>query len=144
MLDEYERIITTRKTTFSPHVLRARNHDYQRTLGQAMGMVDAAEAIILQVGRRYMDYCHAAAIDDQPFTLEMDYRLDQMAIQAGFLAWQAADVLVRTGGSSPMANGARLQRYLRDLTQYRTHMAASQWELMATTTAKLHLEPFIG
>jgi 3-hydroxy-9,10-secoandrosta-1,3,5(10)-triene-9,17-dione monooxygenase len=144
MVDEYERIITTRKTTFSPHVLRAMNHDYQRTLGQAMGMVDAAEAVVLQVGRLYMDHCRAAAAAEQPFTLEMDYRLDQMAIQAGFLAWQAADILVRTGGSSPMANGARLQRYLRDLTQYRTHMAASQWELMATTTAKLHLEPFIG
>lgn len=144
MLDEYERIITTRKTTFSPHVLRAMNHDYQRTFGQAMGMVDAAEAIVLQVGKRYMDYCSASASGEQEFTLEMDYRLDQMAIQAGFLAWQAADLLVRTGGSSPMANGARLQRYLRDLTQYRTHMAASQWELMATTAAKLHLEPLIS
>ena len=33
-----------------------------------------------------------------------------------------------------MANGARTQRYLADLIQYRTHKAASPWELMATTT----------
>jgi 3-hydroxy-9,10-secoandrosta-1,3,5(10)-triene-9,17-dione monooxygenase len=143
MLDEYERIITTKKTTFAPHVLRATVQDYQRPLGQAMGMVDAAEAIVLQVGRLYMDYCDANATGAQPFTVEMDYRLDQMAIQAGFLAWQAADLLVRTSGSSPMANGARMQRYLRDLTQYRTHMAASNWELMATTTAKFHLQSHI-
>jgi hypothetical protein len=38
-----------------------------------------------------------------------------------------------------MANGARMQRYLRDLIQYRTHMAASAWEVMATTTAQQHL-----
>ena len=69
----------------------------------------------------------------------MDYRLDQMAIQAGFLAYSATDQLVRTAGSSPMANGARMQRYLRDLVQYRTHMAASAWEVMATTTAQQHL-----
>jgi 3-hydroxy-9,10-secoandrosta-1,3,5(10)-triene-9,17-dione monooxygenase len=143
MLDEYERIITTKKTTFAPHVLRATVQDYQRPLGQAMGMVDAAEAIVLQVGRLYMDHCDANATGAQPFTVEMDYRLDQMAIQAGFLAWQAADLLVRTSGSSPMANGARMQRYLRDLTQYRTHMAASNWELMATTTAKFHLQSHI-
>jgi len=85
----------------------------------------------------------ANASGEQPFTVELDYRLDQMAIQAGFLAWQAADLLVRTGGSSPMANGARMQRYLRDLTQYRTHMAASNWELMATTTAQFHLQSFL-
>jgi hypothetical protein len=76
-----------------------------------------------------------------PFTVEMDPRLDQMAIQAGVRAWNAADVLVRTGGSSPMHNNARMQRYLRDLTMYRTHMAASAWEEMATTAARFHLQP---
>jgi 3-hydroxy-9,10-secoandrosta-1,3,5(10)-triene-9,17-dione monooxygenase len=138
-LDEYERLISTKKTTFSPHVLRARHHDYQRTLGQTMGMVDAAEATIVRIGQLYMEYCAAAATGEREFTMEMDYRLDQMAIQAGFLAYSATDQLVRTAGSSPMANGARMQRYLRDLLQYRTHMAASAWELMATTTAQQHL-----
>ena len=38
----------------------------------------------------------------------MDGRLDQMAIQAGYLANAATDELVRDHGSSPMANGARI------------------------------------
>ena len=143
MLDEYERLISSKKTTFSPHVLRARHHDYQRTLGQTMGMVDAAEATIVRVGQLYMQYCADAAAGERPFTIEMDYRLDQMAIQAGFLAYDAAGQLVRTAGSSPMANGARMQRYLRDLVQYRTHQAASAWEAMATTTAQQHLGPIL-
>ena len=42
-----------------------------------------------------------------------------------------------------MANGARMQRYLRDLVQYRTHQAASAWETMATTTAQQHLGPIL-
>lgn len=139
MLDEYERIIRSKKTLFSPHIPRAQHHDFQRTLGQATGMVDAAEAIVIRVGQLYMDHCAASVDGGEAFTLEMDYRLDQMAIQAGFLAWNAADVLVRTAGSSPMADGARMQRYLRDLTMYRTHMAASAYELMATTAAQHHL-----
>jgi len=142
-LDEYERLISSKRTTFSPHVLRARHHDYQRTLGQTMGMVDAAEATIVRVGQLYMEYCADAASGERPFTIEMDYRLDQMAIQAGFLAYDATDQLVRTAGSSPMANGARMQRYLRDLVQYRTHQAASSWEAMATTTAQQHLGPIL-
>ena len=32
--DEYERLLSTKKTTSPPHVLRARHHDYQRTLGR--------------------------------------------------------------------------------------------------------------
>ena len=108
-----------------------------------MGMVDAAEAAIVRVGQLYMEYCADAASGERPFTIEMDYRLDQMAIQAGFLAYDATDQLVRTAGSSPMANGARMQRYLRDLVQYRTHQAASAGEAMATTTAQQHLGPIL-
>jgi 3-hydroxy-9,10-secoandrosta-1,3,5(10)-triene-9,17-dione monooxygenase len=140
MLDEYERAIRRKKTLFSPHVLRSEHHDFQRTLGQATGMVDGAEAIIVRIGQLYMEYCEQVTAGTGEFTIEMDYRLDQMAIQAGFLAWNAADVLVRTGGSSPMHNTARMQRYLRDLTMYRTHMAASAWEEMATTAARFHLQ----
>lgn len=140
MIDEYERIIRSRKTTFSPHVLRYLHHDYQRTFGQMLGVVDAAEAIIIRVGQRYMELCEQAASGTAPFTFEDDYRLDQMAIQAGRLAWQAADELVRTGGSAPMHNSARMQRYLRDLTMYRTHQAQSAYETMATTLARRYLD----
>jgi hypothetical protein len=40
-----------------------------------------------------------------------------------------------------MHDNARMQRYLRDLTMYRTHMAASAWEEMATTAARFQLQP---
>ena len=113
-----------------------------------MGMVDAAEATIVRVGQLYMEYCADAASGERPFTIEMDYRLDQMAIQAGFLAYDATDQLVRTAGSSPMANGARMQRYLRDLVQYRTHQAASPgrpWRRPppSSTSARSWTEPIV-
>jgi 3-hydroxy-9,10-secoandrosta-1,3,5(10)-triene-9,17-dione monooxygenase len=140
-LDEYERLIRTKKTTFTPHVIRAEHSDYQRTFGQAMGMIDAAEAIIIQLGNRYMELCQLQKDGVAEFTLEDDIRLDAMAIQAARLAWTATeDLLVRTSGSSPLGDGQRMQRYFRDFATYRGHQAGSTYETMARYLACIHLD----
>jgi 3-hydroxy-9,10-secoandrosta-1,3,5(10)-triene-9,17-dione monooxygenase len=46
-LDEFEQIIRTRKTMFPPIVPRYEQHDYQRTLGLALGIADAVESIVI-------------------------------------------------------------------------------------------------
>jgi len=139
-LDEYERLLRTKKTTFVPHVLRASHPDFQITFGKAMGMIAAAEAIVLQLGEQYMQLCRQQVEQGIPFSHEDDIRLDAMAIQAARLAWTATeDLLARTAGSAPLANGQRMQRYMRDLLTYRGHQAASTYETMARYLACLHL-----
>lgn len=139
VLDEYERLITTKKTTFAPHVLRAEHSDFQRLFGQAMGMIEAAEAISIRIGERYMELCRQQA-DGGEFTLEDDVKLDAMAIQAGRLAWEAVnDLLIRTAGSAPLGQGQRMQRYFRDFATYRGHQAASTYETMARYLGCIHL-----
>jgi len=139
-LDEYERLIRGRMTTFAPHVIRASHPDFQITFGKAMGMIAAAEAIILQIGHEYMRLCRRQVEDGIAFEHEDDIRLDAMAIQAARLAWDATeDMLSRTAGSAPLADGQRMQRYLRDFLTYRGHQAASTYETMARYLACLHL-----
>ncbi len=140
-LDEYERLLRVKKTSFAPHVLRAEHSDFQRTLGQAMGMIAAAEGIVLQVGAQYTELCRRQVEDGVPFTLEDDILLDAMAMQAGRLAWSAVeDLLVRTAGSAPLGDGQRMQRYFRDLATYRGHQGSSAYETMARYLACLHLD----
>lgn len=140
-LDEYERLLKVKKTTFAPHVLRAEHSDYQRTFGQAMGMIAAAEAIVIRVGAQYMELCRRQQEDGIPFSLEDDVLLDAMAMQAGRLAWDAVeDLLVRTAGSAPLGNGQRMQRYFRDMATYRGHQGSSAYETMARYLACLHLD----
>ena len=139
-LDEYERLLRAKKTTFAPHVLRASHPDFQITFGKAMGMIASAEAIVLQLGHQYMELCRRQVEERVPFTHEDDIRLDAMAIQAARLAWEAMeDLLSRTAGSAPLANGQRMQRYVRDFLTYRGHQAASTYETMARYLACLHL-----
>jgi 3-hydroxy-9,10-secoandrosta-1,3,5(10)-triene-9,17-dione monooxygenase len=59
-LDEYERVMPTKLTTFPPIVPRHLSRDFQLTLGVALGMIVTAEAAVLQVGQRYMNIAVAA------------------------------------------------------------------------------------
>ena len=48
------------------------------------------------------------------------------------------ELLFHTAGSSPTRKGARLQRYFRDVTMYRTHVSAQELNF-ATLVARAHL-----
>jgi len=50
-LDEYEDIITTRKTLSLPQVPRFEHFDFQRPFGHALTLTDAAEALLIRVAR---------------------------------------------------------------------------------------------
>jgi 3-hydroxy-9,10-secoandrosta-1,3,5(10)-triene-9,17-dione monooxygenase len=137
-LDEYEAIITTRTTTLDPTQLRADHFDFQRPLGEAMAKTDAAEAILHQGCQRYMDYCHRWSDEGTPISVEDNLRLWAMIQQAGKLASEAVEVLFHTSGSSTTRRGARIQRYFRDVTMYRTHISA-QFQNFATIIGRAHL-----
>jgi 3-hydroxy-9,10-secoandrosta-1,3,5(10)-triene-9,17-dione monooxygenase len=141
-IDEYERIITTKKELLPPFRLRSLNPEHQRNLGLAMGLADAAQRIVLSVADDYLSYAARGAGGGEPFSELDDQRLSVAARQAGQMASQAVERLVAASGSSALANGQRMQRYLRDVATYRTHINA-QHELWATTYGRsvLGVEP---
>jgi 3-hydroxy-9,10-secoandrosta-1,3,5(10)-triene-9,17-dione monooxygenase len=138
IVDEYERLAPTKTTTFPPIMPRHLHRDFQLPLGVALGMIDTAEAAVLYVGERYMEYCRRGASSGPPFSLEEDLRLHAVASHAGRLAWDAADLLARKAGSTAATKkGQRIQRYLRDLLTYRSHHESTQFEAHATMLGRV-------
>jgi 3-hydroxy-9,10-secoandrosta-1,3,5(10)-triene-9,17-dione monooxygenase len=131
-IDEYQRIITTKTTQMPPFHPRSHEPEHQRNLGLAMGLADAAQRIILSVADDHTGYAARGAEGGEPFSYLDDQSLSVTARQAGQLACQAVERLVAASGSSTLANGERMQRYLRDVATYRSHVNA-QYEMWATT-----------
>ena len=136
-LEEYEQIIKTKLTYFPPQVPRYTHPDYQRTYGHALALADAAEAIVLRAGDRYMELAQRWAQAGEPFTREDDVRLFTMIQQAGQLAGQAVEIIFAASSSSAAKRGTRLQRYYRDTAMYRGHIAA-QYLTTAGELARVH------
>lgn len=137
-LDEYGRIITTRKATFQPESLRVDLPDYQRYYGRAAAMIAAGEAIVIRTAEEYLEIATRSARDGTPFPREDDMRLLLAAKEAGRLAWTAVqEFLFRTGGSSAAKDGQPLQRYFRDLSTYWSHTAPSADDFFAVQYARM-------
>ena len=136
-LEEYEQIIKSKLTYFPPQVPRYTHPDYQRTYGHALALTDAAEAIVLQAGDRYMELAERWAATGEPFTREDDVRLFAMIQQAGQLAAQAVQEIFAASSSSAAKRGTRLQRYYRDVAMYHGHIA-SQYQTTAGDLARVH------
>jgi len=137
-IDEFEHMATTLRAFNDPGVWRADHPDYQRPLGQAIAMADAAEAVLIGGARRYMDLCARWARDRTPIGIEDNLRLWSMLQQGGRLACDAVELLFHAGGAFTTRKGNRLQRYFRDVQMYRTHSAAQHTEF-ATFAARAHL-----
>jgi 3-hydroxy-9,10-secoandrosta-1,3,5(10)-triene-9,17-dione monooxygenase len=129
-LDEYEHLIRTKNTIYPPIQPRYTHADYQRYLGLALGMLDAAERIVLSAGDVYMEICRRGFEGGKPFTMEEDLRLVTSLQHAGRLAWEAIELMFRTSSSSAAKDGERMQRYYRDASIYRGHLS-SQFEKTA-------------
>ncbi len=124
-LDEYERILNSAQTVFTPKTLRRNHQDYLRALGKALGMTDAAEAILLGAGERYMELCRREVEQEIPFTKADETRLVAMKQQASRLAWEAIHMLFKYAGVRFTRDGERMQRYLRDAATYEAHMGSA-------------------
>jgi len=137
-LDEFEHITRTKNTLYPPIQPRYTHPDYQRYVGLALGMLDAAERIVLSSADLYAEYCRRGFEGGEPFTLEEDLRLVTSLQHAGRLAWDAIEMMFRTSGSSAAKDGERMQRYYRDASIYRGHLS-SQFERTAHYLGLVHL-----
>jgi 3-hydroxy-9,10-secoandrosta-1,3,5(10)-triene-9,17-dione monooxygenase len=125
MLDEYEQIIGAR-TTMTMGVEAPRRYedrDFQRSYGLAASWIDAAYSVIVQTGELYLRYAEEAVRGGEPFSHERTMRLYGQHMTVQKLTWEAGDLLFRTSSSSGARDGARMQRYWRDLCAFRTNGA---------------------
>jgi 3-hydroxy-9,10-secoandrosta-1,3,5(10)-triene-9,17-dione monooxygenase len=137
-IDEYESIIRSKNTLFPPIVPRFQHHDYQRSIGLALGMVGAARRLALNAGDVYLEYCRRGFAGGAPFSMEEDLELFATLEHGGRLVWEAVELLFRTSSSAGAKNGQRIQRYYRDISMYRGHMSA-QYDTVAERLAIVHL-----
>ena len=112
-LDEYQDLIRTKNTNFPPIVPRAEHEDFQRALGQATILADAAENSMIRGGEVYMEMCQRWASDGTLITVEQNLRLWAMLQQAGRMACDAVELLFKNAGTSVARKGSRMERYLR-------------------------------
>jgi 3-hydroxy-9,10-secoandrosta-1,3,5(10)-triene-9,17-dione monooxygenase len=140
VIDEYERLITSRKTMAvgGAGIPRFQDRDFQRCLGLAMSYVDAAESIVLRTGDLYLEYSREAVEEGIPFSSERTMRIYGQQMTAHKLCWEAGDLLFRTSSSSGAMDGTRMQRYWRDLSAMRAN-GLHQLDFRAPSIAQSHL-----
>jgi 3-hydroxy-9,10-secoandrosta-1,3,5(10)-triene-9,17-dione monooxygenase len=136
-LAEFEHIIATKKTSSPPPVPRYTVEEYQRHYGQALALIDSAEAIIYQCGERYMELAERWHRTGEPFSREDDARMFTMIQVAARMAVQATSELFASAGTSAAKRGARMQRYYRDASTYLGHISARH-DVIAADVARIH------
>ncbi len=137
-LDEYERIIRARTTMGPNPVPRYQDPDYQRHWGMASGKLLAAEAILQRMSDFYSQLCAESVVDGTGFDTEKLMTIHASTHHAINLAWEALEIVYRTGGTSEGGRqGSRMERYWRDFSTARTN-AGLQYETFAQTYAKQH------
>lgn len=123
-VDEYERLLRTKKTAGPQPQPRYTAGEHQRAFASAIALADAADDVLERAAERYMDLCHEAVEQPQGFSRAGAGRTAMAANQAVDLAWSAVDLVFKMSGSSEGGrNGARMQRYYRDFSIARTNMA---------------------
>jgi 3-hydroxy-9,10-secoandrosta-1,3,5(10)-triene-9,17-dione monooxygenase len=124
-LDEYEGIITTRRTQRPPAVVRAEDPDYQRWFGTAIGKLATAEAAMLNGADQWTELCRRNVEEDAGFARADDLKINFIAREGMRMAWDATqEHIIRTAGSSSLRDGERMQRIYRDMTMGHGHFAS--------------------
>jgi 3-hydroxy-9,10-secoandrosta-1,3,5(10)-triene-9,17-dione monooxygenase len=139
-LEAYESTLRTRKTQRPPIVERYLDPDYQRWFGRAVGLVAAAEAMLIQCAEQYMELCARGADNGEPFSREDDLRLNIVAREALTMAWNAMQgEIFRTAGTSLTRSGQRLERVFRDMSMGWGHFGTIVGDWAARELAREHL-----
>jgi 3-hydroxy-9,10-secoandrosta-1,3,5(10)-triene-9,17-dione monooxygenase len=139
-IDEYERLMQrpTRRVAGAPGKERAQDPNHQRVLGLALSYTDAAESILIHCGELFHEYAREAMEGGRTFDAERTFRIYGQLMTAHKLCWEAGDMVFRAGSSSGARDGARLQRYWRDLCAFRTN-GVHQHDFQASAIAEAHL-----
>src|ERR1051326_6018112 len=126
------------RVTVPLHRLRAEVAEDPRHFGDAWSMIEAAEATVIHIADRYMQFAREDAEGEVPFSDERDLQLQLLEQYATRLAGDAVDLMFRTSGTHVAQRGSPLQRYFRDMAVIKTHIAA-QMDRGAEAFGRAHL-----
>lgn len=125
-LDEYEELLTTKNTVLPPVLPRLELPEHQRTFGLALARIECAQRILLGAADDYLALARRGLEGGPPFSVVDDRRLSMSVREAGLMASAATEMVAHGSGVSASFEGQRMQRYLRDIQIYRTHINAQQ------------------
>ena len=123
-IEEYERLLDVTPLPRSGGKTKRADPEAWRSLGKALNLADAAEAVTFVAVEAYMEQCRRWARDRTPILAADTLKLWGMAQEASQLACRAVDLLFETAGPRASMGGQRLQRYFRDIQMYRVHTTA--------------------
>jgi len=141
-LDEFERILRSRKTMRAPFVPWAEDPDHQRWFGTAITKLKIAEIAVVQAAALQMEYGRATVEDGRPYTFGDDQLVGAIARDAYSDAWQAFQTWIfRYAGSSAAKRGRKMERVLRDMAIGWSHFntANNEWAYVEVAKARLGL-----
>jgi 3-hydroxy-9,10-secoandrosta-1,3,5(10)-triene-9,17-dione monooxygenase len=139
-LDVYEDVLRSKRMDVPPFTTRGEQVHYQHHLGNAIGLVDLAEAGIFEAAERYLSQAKRAAETEQQVDEndEESRRLLLLEQQAVRLSGEAVDLLFRTSGTSGAKANSALGNAMLSLAVMRTHMGL-QWDRTMENVARLRL-----
>jgi 3-hydroxy-9,10-secoandrosta-1,3,5(10)-triene-9,17-dione monooxygenase len=125
-VDEYEQILQSKNALIPPMRLRRELPEHQRTYGLAVARTESAQRILLEAADDYVRLARRGLEGGEPFTVVDDRRLAMSVREAGLMASDVVDMVAAAAGTAAVFDGQRMQRYLRDISVYRTHINAQQ------------------
>ena len=139
-VDVYEEVLRNKPIDIPPFTLRGEIAEYQHHLGEAIGLVDVAEAALLEGADRYLEQAERALDAGRPVDElgEETRRLMVLQQQCIRLTSEAVHVLFRTGGTSGARVGNPLGNAMLALTVMRTHMGL-QLDRTMTNVGRLRI-----
>ncbi|MBY6685677.1 acyl-CoA dehydrogenase family protein [Rhodococcus sp. BP-149] len=129
-LDEYEKLLETKRTVRPPITTRADNGYYLRWAGKAAAQLDAARALIRSGCEKHAQACRDQQAGVAEFTARKDLETVVMGREAVLLAWDAmSNKLFRSAGTTATGQAERMSRIWRDMSTAWTHIYNSQGEM---------------
>ena len=121
LFDEFDGLMTTRKTVLPPFPLRQDDTFFQWRYGTARARLDAAVGTIDHAGLLFDETL--AASKTAPYSKAADVRVSLVAQESARLLWDAVQgYLFKAIGSSAVSQGTRAERIWRDLSQWWSHL----------------------
>ncbi len=126
-LDEFEEIIRKYTALGKPFTKLYETTEVQYTYGEALTLVDSAEAIMFGAARKYEEFCERWVRDRTPISAKNSMQLWAMGRQSTLMSCQVVDNLFHAAGPRVANKGQKLQRYHRDTEMYRVHPSSQPW-----------------
>jgi 3-hydroxy-9,10-secoandrosta-1,3,5(10)-triene-9,17-dione monooxygenase len=136
-LDLFEASLRNKRRAFPPFDTLGELPEFQRHFGEAQSLIDTAESALLGMGADYMGRSCDAREQGAPLSEEAQRRMMMIEQQCARLAWDAVELMFRTGGSASAGRSSAMGRCFRNMAVLRTHITM-QIDHTSINAARLH------